>query len=499
MAGSGLISLNGTETTAGISELNNQLSFVIGDLVTGQSGYVLLSGQVKAGTIGNNVRNQAELSGTNFTAIYTNTTTNHIGELAVSPTPVPSPTPTPSPIATPSPSPTATPVTSPTPQPTPTASPTPSPPATPTPLIQPSPPPPAQPTPSPIQPVPSPVVPPSPSPSPELKEITVAGSLIEAIREKFLDNPVVEESSQAIITPIILALAILNTIPTALLLTSYLLMYLHLIFLEPLLWLFRKKRKKWGIVYDALSKKPVDLAVVRLYRQKDKKLVQTKVTDKEGRYILMAKEPGKYYLTVEKPGYTYPTKYLREEKQDIKYLDLYHGEAIEVTEEKTAITANIPLDPVEKGIMPIKTVIRHYSMNNLRLIVSYVGMTLAALIVLIYPTVITIGALIIHILLYLLFRRLIVPPKPKSWGIVYDEKTKQPLRHAIVRIFDLRFKKLLEVQVTDKKGRYAFLVGKNQYQLLSEKPGYAKREVSPVDLISQEQIIDLDIGLQKAK
>jgi hypothetical protein len=80
---------------------------------------------------------------------------------------------------------------------------------------------------------------------------------------------------------------------------------------------------------------------------------------------------------------------------------------------------------------------------------------------------------------------------------VYDKETKEPLKQAVVRIFDLRFKKLLEVQVTDRKGRYAFLVGDNQYQLLSEKPGYEQETVAPVDLIKKDKIINLDIGLEK--
>jgi hypothetical protein len=91
-----------------------------------------------------------------------------------------------------------------------------------------------------------------------------------------------------------------------------------------------------------------------------------------------------------------------------------------------------------------------------------------------------------------------VPPKPKSWGIVYDEKTKEPISLAIVRIFETRFNKLLETQVTDGKGRYAFLVGKNRYQLLTEKQGYQPKEIKQIDLIKKETIVDLNVGLIKS-
>ncbi len=329
---------------------------------------------------------------------------------------------------------------------------------------------------------------------------SISGAIDQILPEQLkaiLDNPQVEQTSQNIVTPILIALALLNTVPLILALSIYLLPYLHLLFLEPLLILFGKKRKKWGVVYNALTKIPIDLALVRLYRKNDNMLVQTRVTDKEGRYIIIAKEPGKYYLSVTKPGFISPTRYLKDEKQDTKYLDLYHGEVIEVTEKDAVITANIPLDPAEKMVLPIKEVVRSYLLKNLRLIISYIGMVLALLIVIIYPTVITIGALILHVILFLIFRRMIVPAKPKRWGIVYDAENKAPLHQAIVRIFDTRFNKLLETQVTDRNGRYAFLVGKNEYQLLTEKEGYKPKEVKPVDLVKNEEIVNLDLGLSK--
>jgi hypothetical protein len=387
---------------------------------------------------------------------------------------------------------------------TPTPTPSPTPPSTPPPTPSPTPPPTPLPTP-PVTPPTPPVTPPTPSvtppatpPKPPLISMITESKPVKYIQEAVVDNPQVENVSQNVITPILLILAIVNTVPAVLALAISILPYLHLLFIEPLLLLFRKKRRKWGIVYDALNKLPVGLAVVRLYSKKDNKLVQTKVTDKEGRYLMIVKEPGRYYLSVTKPDYIFPTKYLAVEKQDFKYLDLYHGEEIEVMQKEGVVTANIPLDPREKKRLTEKEAIRSYLIKNLRLLVSYIGLILSILIILIYPTVITIGSLVIHIILFLLFRRLVVPPKPKSWGIVYDEKTKEPISLAIVRIFETRFNKLLETQVTDGKGRYAFLVGKNRYQLLTEKQGYQPKEIKQIDLIKKEEIVNLDINLAKS-
>ncbi|MBN1326117.1 hypothetical protein JW977_04035 [Candidatus Falkowbacteria bacterium] len=355
----------------------------------------------------------------------------------------------------------------------------------------PPPPPPPPPVTPPTPPVIPPVVPPIIEP---FISIPIVGPVLEMIF-----TPEAENAATNYITPTLLTIAAINTIPVAILLTSYLLPYLHLIFVEPFLFFFRRKRKKWGIVYNALSKVPVDLAVVRLYKKSDNSLVQTRVTDRDGRYIFIIKETGKYYISVTKGGFTFPTRYLADEKQDSKYIDLYHGEAIEVTEREATITANIPLDPLEKKVLPEREVIFGYLFKNLRVVVSYVGLVLSVLIFLVYPNWITGVSILLHIILFAIFIRLIVPKKPKSWGIIYDQKTKQPLHYAVVRIFDLKFNKLLETQVTDSKGRYSFLVSKNEYQLLAEKTGYQKKEVKPLDLVEKEEIVNLDLGLEKAK
>ncbi|MCX6745179.1 MAG: hypothetical protein NTX82_06695, partial [Candidatus Parcubacteria bacterium] len=50
---------------------------------------------------------------------------------------------------------------------------------------------------------------------------------------------------------------------------------------------------------------------------------------------------------------------------------------------------------------------------------------------------------------------------------------------------------------TDSKGRYAFLVGKNVFQILAEKDGYQAKEIKPIDLATTDEIVKLDIALAK--
>ena len=51
-----------------------------------------------------------------------------------------------------------------------------------------------------------------------------------------------------------------------------------------------------------------------------------------------------------------------------------------------------------------------------------------------------------------------------------------------MRVFDRKYNKLLETQVTDRDGKYAFFAGKNIYYVTADLPGY-ERFVSPeIDL-----------------
>lgn len=62
-----------------------------------------------------------------------------------------------------------------------------------------------------------------------------------------------------------------------------------------------------GIVYNVDSKQPVGLAVVRVIRTRDQKLLETRVTSAEGRYGILV-EPGEYTLSVQATGFSFPTK-----------------------------------------------------------------------------------------------------------------------------------------------------------------------------------------------
>ncbi|MBI5530329.1 MAG: hypothetical protein HY918_02405 [Candidatus Doudnabacteria bacterium] len=104
----------------------------------------------------------------------------------------------------------------------------------------------------------------------------------------------------------------------------------------------RKKRQFWGIVYDSVTKQPLDPVIVKLLYV-DGSEVETGVTDLAGRYGFLAK-PGKFKIFVKKTNYLFPSKYAAGDSDGI-YDNLYHGEFFELYGDYDVVAPNVPMDP----------------------------------------------------------------------------------------------------------------------------------------------------------
>ncbi|MBE7525257.1 hypothetical protein HS096_02615 [candidate division WWE3 bacterium] len=311
--------------------------------------------------------------------------------------------------------------------------------------------------------------------------------------QQILESPAVQSANKTILAPAVATVAVLNAASAISLLN--LLSYLQYLFTQPLLFFWRRKRKKFGVVYNSLTKRPVDLAIVRLIHAETGLTVNTKVTDKLGRYVMYV-QPGRYRIEAVKPNYVFPSQYMKGRSVDIDFVDLYYGNDIRADEAST-LTLNVPLDPVVPEETPRQVILKSF-LRKVQHAVAFSGVLLSLVALLITPTVPFALLVLAQAAIYLLFRRLSLPPKPKSWGIVYDQKTKKPLAQAIVRIFDSKFNKLLETQLTDAKGRYGFLVGKSVYYLMSEARNYARTRLPDIDLTAKaEGIVEQDIALMR--
>jgi hypothetical protein len=254
----------------------------------------------------------------------------------------------------------------------------------------------------------------------------------------------------------------------------------YLLITQPFLLLRKKKEYAWGVVYDSQKKMPIDLAIVRLIDNETNRVVQTRVTDKAGRIFFFAGK-GNYRMEAIKPGFIFPSRLLAGERQDNKFTNLYFGSKFAVPDAGQVVNPSIPLDPA--GLPgDDKDFIKRFVRGKIQHGVSLTGFVLTIFAFTAKPGWFVGGLLVLNIILYGVFRRILYPKQPAEWGTVKDEKTARPIAHAVVRLFSAPYNKLVETRVADRHGRYNFLVGQNVYYLTATSQGYWKTESFPIDL-----------------
>jgi cysteine-rich repeat protein len=325
---------------------------------------------------------------------------------------------------------------------------------------------------------------------------------IQILEQEVFNNPAVEKTTERVAAPALVAIVVANLITEAS--VRGFLPFLSLLFTEPFLYFTRKRYKDWGIVYDALSKKPLDLAIVRLYKRDlnhpefTGQLMATKVTDIMGRYHFLTEPGTDYYLTVTKPNYLYPSRYTHGKAQDEEYANLYHAEAINTTEEDNIINFNIPVDP-DLPEESDQQILKKFYFRKVRTYLAVLGPILAVASLMIMPTIPMLILVVLHLVTFTVFRRLTAAaPKLPGFGVVHDRASGQPLKQAIIRVFDTTYNKLLGTEIANSQGQYYFLVGRGKYYLTSSKEGYQKYQSSHLDLTNtSEPAIKENIPMKK--
>ena len=234
---------------------------------------------------------------------------------------------------------------------------------------------------------------------------------------------------------------------------------------------FWRKRRPWGVVYDAFTKQPVMLATVRLYSaDSSHKLVETDVTSKAGVFSFFP-EAGKYIIKVAKTGYGFPSNLVKG-NNDGEYGHVYHGEEVEFRGEGSVVEVSVPVDPAEvniswrfKVINFLRTRMYLFTLGMLviGLVLSLVALAggggpFNAFMLLFYSIVLLVQG-------YLAYRR------NKAWGIVVDAEG-TPIPGVQLSLMDPKFEKLVQRRVTDEKGKYQFVIPEGTYQIKVESVEY---------------------------
>lgn len=236
------------------------------------------------------------------------------------------------------------------------------------------------------------------------------------------------------------------------------------------LFIWGKKRKSWGVVYDSVTKRPLARAIVRLFSTQGNKLLETDVTGERGVFSFLPR-PGEYFLTVVRSGFNFPSLLIRGTGSDGEYSHLYHGEVVKVGEDE-AVVLSLPMDPLEYEPTLWFYVKRWTGIvwNIVSWVLLGVGLVSSALALWRQTGWLNVVLLAsqIAILVVIIWE---VRRKIAGWSVVKDG-TGKPVSGVTVSLYDVEFNRMVKRRVTDDRGRFQMVVPAGKYKLEVESEGY---------------------------
>ncbi len=255
----------------------------------------------------------------------------------------------------------------------------------------------------------------------------------------------------------------------------------------------KKKRKPWGVVFNSQTGQPIPYVMVRILEKKYNRVVERSVTDNQGRYGFLVK-PGEYYITCSKRGYKFPSA----QKTSTFYEKIYFGGEIKIADEKQSVAFNIPLDPLIKASLGwsiwIKIIRLNRILQKLRLSILVAGIILSIVMMIVAYELIYLLSLIFYILIGIL--EIYRSHKAKPYGVVTDNYN-HPIDLAVIRVYQKKTNRLTETDVTDRDGRFRFLVAPGVYYITAVKPGYVDFKSHIMYLEKEKTMVSTNIKLKK--
>jgi hypothetical protein len=225
----------------------------------------------------------------------------------------------------------------------------------------------------------------------------------------------------------------------------------------------RRNRRTWGVVYNALTKQPLERAIVRLFDAGTNRQIEVDVTGSDGVFSFQSRH-GRYTLKVNRSGFVFPSRLVRGSGSDGEYERLYHGENLEVNTNDVA-AVSIPMDPAEARnalLFRFQELGRRFGAQlNWGVLIIGIGFSILTLRL---PSFMNILIFIAY--LALLIRSMVIwKRKQVDSGLVLERTTSQPIEGVGVSLYDAQFGNLVQRRVSDVSGRFQFRVPPGRYRL----------------------------------
>ena len=259
---------------------------------------------------------------------------------------------------------------------------------------------------------------------------------------------------------------------------------------------FKKRNRPWGVVYDSVTKQPLDPAYVVLKNMAGEE-VATSITDIDGRYGFLV-DPGIYTIATHKTNYSYPSVKLAGKVSDELYNDLYFGEQIEIKNEGEVIVKNIPMDRIgfdwnefAKKEQHRMKFFHHWDVifGKFSDIMFILGFLVSVIVLIVVPGPYNVIIFGLYVLMFGL-RRLSIG-RGKKGNISFAESG-MPISYGILRVFSESGQEIAH-RVVDRLGNYYCLVPNGYYVATIEK----KNEDATYSKVFTSESLEVKGGILK--
>jgi hypothetical protein len=232
--------------------------------------------------------------------------------------------------------------------------------------------------------------------------------------------------------------------------------------------LLPKRKKVWGTMYDANTKRPIPFAKVQLL-DRNRRVLETRIADKDGRYGFLTTPESLMVRHVQisilpsRTGYLFPSRTPASIDTFI-YNNLYYGDLVEVND-KALINFDIPMDPIVPSRVPLMLKSPSIALGASAAAIAdagfWVGLVMVPLNFILVPNPFTFGVLCLFLGTASL--RLFGIAE-HAFGTVTDAQTGRPMPFALITLNDTSGRRV-GFTVSDEQGRYFLVAEKGTYEI----------------------------------
>lgn len=242
-------------------------------------------------------------------------------------------------------------------------------------------------------------------------------------------------------------------------------------------WLEKESKKIWLAETNLIDLGIPFAQVIAISQPSDPSFppfYQTVLTDQHGLYLPLKLPLNKYRLSVQAQDYRYPT--LQQRPENIKLIDFYKAEEQEVKIDRTNLSLQIPLDPVdtaedyERGKTNWLRKIQLWLANIIVFSspIVLVNIVLASAVILFWPSTVNLTALTLYLILglYYLFKQRLFG---NIQGLVID-KDGNFVQNALIRLIKQDGSGQTFAALTNDQGKFYYYFKSGHFKLTASKP-----------------------------